>query len=99
MYWRPPSQSALDAWGGARSVDDFPEPQTEVWHENWDICHWFAATSTQFVPAASGVIGFNYLVAHQEFDDMGLTGAVRDEWKWKLRVIERAALSHINKPT
>lgn len=45
------------------------------------------------------MVGFNYMVAHQEFDDMGLTGNKRDEWKWKLRVIERAAMRHINKPT
>ncbi len=53
---------------------------------------------TQFNYNGFGATGFNYAVAYQDFDDMGLTGPERDEWKWKLKVMESAALGIINRP-
>jgi hypothetical protein len=47
---------------------------------------------------AFGATGFNYMLAYKEFDDMGLVGEVRDEWKWKLKIMESEALRHINRP-
>ena len=38
------------------------------------------------------------MLAHREFDDMGLVGEQRDEWKWKMKIMELEALKHINKP-
>lgn len=52
---------------------------------------------TQFVYNAFGATGFNYAVAYRDFEDMGLTGDKLDEWKWKMKVMESAALSHLNK--
>jgi hypothetical protein len=52
---------------------------------------------TQFVYNAFGATGFNYAVAYRDFDDMGFTGVVLDEWKWKLKVMESEALHHLNK--
>lgn len=54
---------------------------------------------SQFNYGAFGVTGFNYAIAYRDFDDMGLTGHQLDEWKWKLKVMESEALSHINKGT
>lgn len=59
---------------------------------------WFISVGTQFNYNGFGATGFNYLFAHKEFDDMGLVGHERDEWKWKLKVMEAEALRHINKP-
>lgn len=53
---------------------------------------------SQFNYGAVGATGFNYSVAYRDFDDMGLEGAKRDEWKWKMKVMESQALRHINKP-
>lgn len=52
---------------------------------------------TQFRSSGFGVAGFDYAVAYQDFRDMGLSGDDLDEWKWKLKVMEAAALSHFNK--
>lgn len=41
--------------------------------------------------------GFDYNIAYRDFDDMDLTGHARDEWKWKLRVMESEALKFINR--
>lgn len=88
----------LSAWKGARKPEDYPEPVCEVWHENYEQVRWFCGLSTQFMYGAFGATGFNHMLAHQEFDDMGLRGIERDEWKWKLKVMELEALRHINKP-
>lgn len=86
-------------WGGARRPEDFPEPVYEVWDENFDQVMWFNSLMTQFNYVQGGATGFNYMLAHREFDDMGLVGIERDEWKWKLKVMESAALEYINRPT
>lgn len=70
----------------------------EVWHENYDQVVWFCSLSTQFNYNAFGATGFNYILAYREFDDMGLVGEQREEWKWKLKVMEVEALRHINRP-
>lgn len=86
-------------WGGARKADDFPEPVCDVWDENYDQVVWFRSVMTQFNYVQGGATGFNYTLAHMEFDDMGLVGIERDEWKWKMKVMESAALEYINRPT
>lgn len=53
---------------------------------------------TQFVYNGMGATGFNYAIAYRDFDDMGLSSHQRDEWKWKLKVMESEALWQINKP-
>lgn len=69
-----------------------------MWDENYEQVLWFASLRTQFHYTQGVATGFNYLLAHREFDDMGLTGNVRDEWKWKLRIMESEALRIINRP-
>lgn len=69
-----------------------------MWDENYEQVLWFSSLSTQFHYIQGGATGFNHMLAHREFDDMGLTGNVRDEWKWKLRIMESEALRIINRP-
>jgi hypothetical protein len=64
-----------------------------VWDENYEQLMWFRSRSTQFTPNG----GFNYLVAYQDFKDMGLTGAVLDEWKWKMGIMEDQCIQNFNK--
>ena len=54
---------------------------------------------SQFNYNGFGSTGFNYMVAYRDFDDMGLEGHTRDEWKWKMKVMESESLSHMNKAT
>lgn len=51
---------------------------------------------SQFHYNDSGATRFDYAVAYQDFDDMGLVGVKLDEWKWKMKVMERAAIKKIN---
>ncbi len=68
-----------------------------MWEENYPHIVWFRSMLTQFFyTGMGGATGFNYAVAYRDFEDMGLTGDKLDEWKWKLKVMERSALSHIN---
>jgi hypothetical protein len=68
-----------------------------VWDENYEPVVWFRSLCTQFHYTDNGATGFNHLLALREFDEMGLSGMKRDEWKWKLKVMEAEALRHINK--
>lgn len=83
---------------GAKTAADFPEPVVPLWHENADAVRWFRARLTQFNYSGFGATGFNYAIAYRDFDDMGITGVKRDEWMWKLSIMEAEALSHINRP-
>lgn len=69
-----------------------------MWDENYEQVIWFSSLSTQFHYTSGVATGFNYMLAHKEFDDMGLVGDIRDEWKWKLRIMESEALRIINRP-
>ena len=88
----------LAKYKGAKSSRDFPEPEVEVWDENWDAVLWFRQLMTQFNYTDRGATGFNYSLAYRDFYDMGLQGVERDEWKWKMRIMEAEALEHINRP-
>lgn len=67
-----------------------------MWDENFDQLVWFRSMLSQFHHNGYGATGFDYTVAYRDFDDMGLSGDQLDEWKWKLKVMEAAALTHIN---
>lgn len=54
---------------------------------------------SQFEYGGFGATRFDYMVAYRDFDDMELSGDQRDEWKWKLKIMESEALTHINKAT
>ena len=90
----------MKTWKGKKTAADFPEPTVEVWDENYDCLMWFRSVLSQFkrVGMEGVAVGFDYNVAHREFDDMELRGHKRDEWKWKLKIMEAAALPLINRP-
>lgn len=96
ILWAPPTTEQLAVWKGARRAEDFPEPTQPVWFENYDNVVWFRSMLSQFNHSGFGATSFNYAVAYRDFDDMGLTGDDLDEWKWKMKVMERAALSKFN---
>lgn len=69
-----------------------------MWHENYEQVVWFSSMMSQIQYSGMGsAIGFNYAVAYRDFDDMGFEGHQRDEWKWKMKVMEAAAITRINK--
>ena len=98
LYWRAPTAASLKKQGGFHGPEDFPEPEVDLWDENEQIFVWFRNVLTQFVYTNAIAIGLNYVVAYRDMDDMGLKGDEREEWKSKMRILERAALRHINSP-
>jgi len=80
-----------------RKLEDFPEPNETVWDENWQIVGWFRSMTSQIEHNGYGYTRLDYNVAYREFDDMGIQGKDRIEWKHKLRVLESAALNEMNK--
>ena len=51
---------------------------------------------SQFVHNGVCYTRFDYNVAYREWDDMGIEGNQRIEWKRKLRVLVAAALDELN---
>lgn len=81
-----------------RRLEDFPEPKETVWPENWEIVQWFRTVQSQFEHNGYCYVRLDYSIAYRDFDDMGITGEKRNEWKRKLRILESAALNELNKP-
>mgnify|MGYP000151930649 CR=1 FL=1 len=71
MYWSPPSAEQMQKmpW---RRVEDYIEPITHVWDDNWDVLYLFAQYSTQLRIGASGPIGFDFNVYHHALDRKGI---------------------------
>lgn len=87
----------MRSFGGLRKAEDYPEPEVEFWEENEKFIMFFDTIRTQFRYTQGFATGLDYNVVHRELDDIGLTGAERDEWKAAVRVMERVALSHLNR--
>lgn len=96
MFWSPPSQEQLNSWGGLRTIDDYPEPEQEVWHEHYDAVIWFRSIMSQMRYNGFGATGLDYQVAYRDFDDMEIHGTERDRWKWMMKVMESKALFELN---
>lgn len=76
-------------------VEDFPEPNCEVWEENWDVLQLFADYSNQWRMGAGGPIGLDYNVFHHALDRKKLSPSEYEEWFDNLRIIENAALQQL----
>jgi len=74
-----------------------PPPSVELWPENWPPFDLFARNSTQWRVGASGAVGLDYTVIFHELDRQKPPEEQYEDTLDALRVIERAALSIINK--
>lgn len=98
LYFRAPTAEKLAATGGFHGPEDYPEPEVDLWEENWDMFIWFRNLLTQFRYTNGIAIGLDYGIAYRDMDDMGLAGDVRESWKGAMRLMERTALRHLNSP-
>lgn len=96
LLWEPPTDKELAVWKGLRKREHFPEPHETVWDENWDIVMWFRTMFSQFEHNGYGYTRLDYNVVYREWDDMGIDGQQRVEWKRKLRVLEDCTLYERN---
>lgn len=95
LYWERPT--AADLINTPYTLDDYPEPECEVWDENWDVVLLFQQNSTQWRTGMGGPIGLDYNVFHHALDRKRVSGADFDEAMQKLRVIESEALRQLHK--
>lgn len=94
LYWERPSAEELAKW--KRKLSDYPEPQVEVWDENWEALLLFRQHNTQWRMGMGGPIGLDYGVIHYALDRKGVVGDDFDQIMDDIRVVEAAALAKIH---
>lgn len=98
LYWEPPSADFFAKYPH-RSPKDYPEPDLEVFDENWDALMLFSNYSTQWRVGANGATGLDYNVFQHELDRMKLDKETYDKFMRQLRQIERQALREMRSKT
>lgn len=58
MFWRPPEEKELIAFGFR--LGDYKSPEVEVWPENWQAIDLYSRNHTQMIVGAAGPVGLNY---------------------------------------
>lgn len=95
MYWCRPTAETLART--AHRPEDFPEPCVDLWLENeWPVAL-YTRLSSQWRAGPGGLIGLDYGPLFHELDRVHLSAAEYDDTLSAVRVIERAALSILNK--
>jgi uncharacterized protein DUF1799 len=89
LYWQRPT--AADPTTGVKP-EDWPEPEVDLWPENWAPIQLFTTISTQWRTGAAGAIGLDYNIVFHELDRKGLSGQDYEEMMHAIRDIEEAAL-------
>lgn len=97
LYWQPPPPEIIARTKKRES--DFPEPKVDLWDENEEVIDTFLLYSTQWRTGASGVVGLDYTVFLHHLDRKQVTGEKYDAFLRDLRIVEQAAIAHINKPS
>lgn len=95
LYWRRPTAAEAGVWG--LRVDDYPEPQVDLWPENWPSIELFNQLSTQWRTGPGGAVGLDYNVFFHELDRRALSPHEYDEMMAAIRLIERTALEMMQK--
>lgn len=90
-YWSPPSQQDLAKFGGAKTLDDYPEPEVDVWDENWDVLMMYIRNQTQWRASPRGLIGLDYSVFYADMSRRAVPDETQIELMDDLRIIEAQA--------
>jgi len=93
LYWKRPT--AAEAAELGLVVEDYVEPEVEVWAENWEAIQLFIRFNTQWRVGPHGPHALDYAVIQQ--DIAHLPSQERAELMAGMRVIEQAALGQIHK--
>ena len=96
LYWIAPTPAEIARdWGDIKTVEDFPEPDCDIWEENWDAIMLYDRFSDQWRTGPGGFVGLDLTVFQ---NDMALRGVPTDEQLTildKLRTITKAARHEI----
>lgn len=93
LYWKRPTAAEAAEFGCV--VEDYVEPQVEVWEENWAAIQLFIRFSTQWRMGPQGPCGLDYSVIQYELGDM--PAPERVDVMGRMRVIEQAAMGQLHK--
>lgn len=97
-HWSPPSSAAIAKFGGAKTIDDFPEPDIDVWDENWDSLQLYIRNQTQWRSSANGLLGLDYNVIYADMSQREVPVKEQAELMNKIRVIEAQARKELSRP-
>lgn len=97
LYWRPPSAEDL-ANAPWYTIADYPEPDCDVWDENWLVLNLYMLYSNQWRMSTSGPAGLDMTVFHHALDRKGISEHEYDDWIKQLSIIEREALRQMMIP-
>lgn len=78
-------------------MEEYEPEKIECWPENWTTVHIFADMMSQWNVGMSGVIGMRYEALPLVMELHGIVGEQRREVFDGLGVMERAAITKINK--
>jgi hypothetical protein len=77
--------------------EDFPEPEVQVWDDNWLAITLFLTYSSQWRVGMAGPIGLDFNVIHHALDRKGITGEAFEDTIEDMKIIEATALKMIHK--
>lgn len=97
FYWRLPTKQEAAAFGLIPEDYESDRPTLALWPEHVEPFLLFARLQTQWRTSATGVIGMDYNVVLHELDRMSLDRDTYDDYFDAFRVLEFAAVKHINK--
>jgi hypothetical protein len=97
LYAKRPDPREYKAFG--LTAADFPEPECDVWPDNWLPFTFYLENATQWRQGMNGATGLDYNVLFYEMDRKNIHGEDRDDLMMCIREIENAALDQMYKKT
>jgi hypothetical protein len=97
-YWSPPSEQELAKYGGIKTAEDFPEPDIDVWEENWEALQLYIRNQSQWRAGPRGIIGLDYNVIYTDMTLREIPMHTQNELMDNLRIIEGQARKELSNP-
>lgn len=97
-HWSPPTQQFLAKFGGAKTIDDYPEPEVEVWEESWESIELYVRNQTQWRASANQLLGLDYNVLYADMQRREIPTDRQAELMDDIRIIEAAAKIELSRP-
>jgi len=94
-HWSPPDEKELAKFGGAKTMDDFPEPEIDVWEENWEVLMLYIRNQTQWRASAHGFYGLDYNVIYADMSRRAIPDDQQTSMMDDIRIIEAQARKEI----
>lgn len=94
-HWSPPSEQELAKFGGTKTLEDYPEPELDVWEENWDSMMLYIRNQTQWRAAGNRLFGLDYNVIYADMAMQQIPELEQSRLMDDIRIIESQARKEI----